>query len=434
MTVHKSDAFKDKILKWALKESDGKFSLKESAPRNLFLPPLSEVIKGLGYKSNLSAIIKIIELQSNQPLDLSEPTRYNLENKGVGRNSLISLIDWVYRISSIDKISLIIRKSTSLKMIRLSLLGTTSADWIAILEGLKIGGNGEGFETIVPPLDQFIRNRCKEQDNNIRKARRDIKNKTFNVHDNQEAWARMAELWSSHTLVSAAQLESINGILKQAATSTEEKEHLNNQVKLAFTCLEYDFYLEAIALMEIEISLQLPEASRNCANNPYISIIGKSISDYASSNPCENTSSIKSCLGGLLFNLTVLLPNEGNNGSKYTGWKKLSRNIDLTDQGSSETLAQRQYDTIKGWREGTAKNRPSVKTFNNFIENVSVSLNDSRVASLEFAYRITVMLDKLEASILANTDDKDATKKKIKEVLARYPIYYQECLQRYELK
>ena len=260
-----------------------------------FIKPLhfSEVIDGLGYNPTFSNLSQLIEKETNQALELSPSTRHNLHNKGIGKNSLNSLIDWARRISTPDQIIKIFKMSTSLNMLKLQMTGTTSSEWLPLLEGLKEGGNGQGLETITPLLDQFIRHRCKEQDNHIRKARRDIKNKSFNPDNNQEAWNRASELWSGHSLISSAQLECINDISKQTATSTEEKEHLNNQAKLAFICLEYDFYLEAIALMEVEISLQLPNVS-NSVNNPWISIIGNSISAYVSSEPNENTASVKS--------------------------------------------------------------------------------------------------------------------------------------------
>jgi len=425
-TVNLNDSFLEKLLK----ETGGKFSLEQNIPTNPFLPSITDVIDGLGYNTTFSNISKLIEKEANQTLELSPSTRHNLHNKGVGRKSLNLLIDWSRRILTPTQIKKMLNINTSLSMLKLQITGTSSSEWLPLLESLKEGGDGQGLETIIPLLDQFIRNRCKAQDNHIRKARRDMKKKTFDPRNTQEAWCRMSQLWSGYSLISAAQLEHINDISKRTAASKEEKEIINNQAILATTCLEFDFYLEAIALLEVEILLQTKKAS-NKENNPFISIIGNSISAYASSELDKNTASIKSCLAGLLFNLIELLPNGDNKGTHHTGWRKLSSYIALEDQGSSESLADRQYNTIKGWRDGTAKNRPSVQAFNHFIENLAVSLDDPRVGSLEFAYRLLVMLDKLEARILDSTNDKIATKAKIKEVLTRYPIYYKECFYRH---
>ncbi|MEY8213924.1 MAG: hypothetical protein RPR97_05495, partial [Colwellia sp.] len=190
MTESKIVKFKDKFLERLLIEVGGKFSLKLNRPKNPFLPSLSEVMNGLGYNPTFANLSKLIEKERNQALELSPSTRHNLHNKGVGKNSLNLLIDWASRILTPAQIRKIFKISTSLSMLKLQITGTTSSEWLPVLEGLKEGGNGQGLETITPLLDQFIRHRCKEQDNIIRRTRRDIKNKSFSPDNIQESWDR----------------------------------------------------------------------------------------------------------------------------------------------------------------------------------------------------------------------------------------------------
>lgn len=428
-----------------LKKSGGKLSLKQNIPNVLFVPSLTPVLQHLGFNPSFENIAKFVQQKYNTTLKLSPSSQRNLDHDGIGVNSLINIKDWLKSLPKKALVAPIIRMAFSFTRLRAQVSGSTSSEWLPFLHGLKLGNNGKGltikrnghtFNAENSLFLKFIEERCKIQDQHLKAARIDIKHKKFNPHCPIEVWRRISELWSQHSLIPTEQLDKISKYAEDLAQRTDEPSIHIRKPEQAFLYLEYDFFLEAIALLETDLFLLQKNHADIDTYNPWQGLLRRSIETYASSQHKQEDNSVKNCLGGLLSNL-IEMQND-KDGSTEAGWHWLSTHIPLSDSDSSASLSERQYNAIKGWRNGTDKDRPSYKTFkvfaSNFLNHVDGKPDQGDVLLPYFF--ILVMLDRMESSILKRTaeEDKIETKAKIQEVLARYPIYYQECLQRYEFK
>lgn len=425
-------------LKKHLDKSGGKLSLKQNIPNVLFVPSLTPVLQHLGFNPTFENIAKHIGKKYKTPLELSPSSQRNLNHDGIGVNSLIKIISWLKSLPKKALLAPIFRMAFSITRLRAQVSGTTSAEWLPFLYGLKLGKNGNGltikhndhtFNAENSLFLKFIEERCKIQDQHIKAARLDIKHQSFNPTDLNEAWLRYRNLWDQHSLAPKDQIDRIEKIASKNRASEEEKVADIKDINLASLYLEYDFFLEAIALIETDLFLLIKNHADIETYNPWQGLLGRSIETYASSPH----SSVKSCLGGLLSNLIEM--QHDKDGSGEAGWRWLSSHIPLSDSDSAEPLSERQYKTIKGWRNGTDKDRPSYKTFKLFAKNF-INHYDDKPAQADILspyFFILIMLDRMESSILKRTPDEDkkATKEKIQEILSHYHRYYEICLKRH---
>ncbi|MEY8201401.1 MAG: hypothetical protein RPS47_19350 [Colwellia sp.] len=427
-----------KQLKKHLAKSNGKLSLRQNIPNVFFVPSLNEVLNHLGFNPRFENIAKMVAKKYGTTLTLSESSQRNLYHDGIGVNSIIKIIDWLKNIPKQALITQILKMAFSFNSLRAQVAGSTSSEWLPFLSGLKLGENGDGltvehnghvFNAENSLLVQFLTNRCKIQDLHLKAARIAIQNRSFDPRNTVEVWSRIKDLWLNHSQVPKEQLDKIETIANSASTSLEEKAAYKEELQLAFLYLEYDFYLEAIALIEVEFLLLQKNHPDIQIENHWQGLLGKSISAYALDDVNGDSNSARCCFGGLLYALLKMQAANDDTSKKDAGWRQLSKFIEIDSGESSEDLSERQYKTIKNWRKG--KDKPSPKAFNRFSNLFLKSLGESGDDSLALHYRITVMFDKLESRILANAVAKVVTKEKIKEVLTQYPIYHQRCLKRY---
>ncbi len=427
-----------KQLKKHLAKSNGKLSLRQNIPNAFFVPSLNEVLIHLGFNPSFENIAKIVAKKYGTPLTLSESSQRNLDHKGIGVNSIIKIIDWLKSIPKQALITQILKMAFSFNTLRAQVAGSTSSEWSPFLFGLKLGRNGNGLTVEhnghVLNVDnsllvQFLTNRCQIQDKHLKYLRIAIRNRPFDPRNSAEALSRTKDLWLNHSQVPKEQLDKIERIANGSSTSLEEQDMYKKELQLAFQYLEYDFYLEAIAIIEVEFLLLQKNHSDIKIENPWQGLLGSAISAYALDGVNGDSSSVRCCFGGLLYALLKMQTVNDDTSKKDAGWRQLSKFIEINSGESSEDLSERQYKTIKNWRKG--KDRPSPKAFNRFSNLFLKSLGESYDNSLALHYRITVMFDKLEFRILANAVDKVVTKEKIKEVLAQYPGYHQRCFKHY---
>lgn len=429
-------------LKKHLKKSGGRLSLKQNIPNVLFVPSLTPVLQHLGFNPTFENIAKLVGQKYNTPLKLSPSSQRNLDHVGIGVNSVIKILAWLKSLPKKALVAPIIRMAFNFTRLRAQVSGSTSSEWLPFLHGLKLGNNGKGltikrndqtFNAENSLLLKFIEERCKVQDQHIKAARLDIKHQSFNPTDLNEAWLRYRNLWDQHSLVPKEQIDRIEKIASKNLASEEEKVADIKDINLTSLYLEYDFFLEAIALIETDLFLLQKNHADITTYNPWQGLLGRSIETYASSQHKQEISSVKCCLGGLLSNL-IEMKNDKDD-SEEAGWRWLSSHIPLSESDSAEPLTDRQYNTIKGWRNGTNKDRPSYKTFKVFAKNF-INHYDDKPAQGDILlpyFFILIMFDRMESSILKRTPDEDkkATKEKIQEILSHYPRYYQECLKRH---
>ncbi len=213
--------------------------------------------------------------------------------------------------------------------------------------------------------------------------------------------------------------------------STDFSELSSNDQQIithAFIYLEYDFYLEAIAHVEVGFLLLLKKHKAITNINTCQWFLSKAINAYALSLSHPKYNSVGTCFGGILHVMKddtafkTMAKDENTEG----GWRKLATFIEIDQKGSSEALNQKQYEQIKRWRKG--KDIPSIEARRTFINRYLKYIGRSGSEMLELCFRILLMLDKVERELLATAQDKAATKDQIRKVLARYPVYHRKCL------
>ncbi|MFQ3171645.1 MAG: hypothetical protein ACI9DG_001681 [Oleispira sp.] len=414
-------------------EKYGKLSLKKKIPKSHFLPSLTVVMTDLGFIPSSLNVTKFIEKEHNTSLDLSVTSRRNIDHGGISLRSINKIISWIRNINP----ALLKEMSTSLSLLRIQMTGSTASEWMPTLIGARWALAKQNIEHDFPLLENYIVDRCRIQDQFIRNARRSIKNKSFNIDNKKEIWANFRTLWDQNTRVPKTQLDIVSRILSLHDPKSDNSSFNTPEIELPVLYLEYDFYLEAIPLFEIELLTLLSKKIELLPATPWVSRISQAIAAYSLNEESENTKSIDCCFGGLLHILKTNIPiqSEGYVKIENIGWRKLSSFIDINEQGSSEDLTDRQYNIIKDWRKGRV--RPSNIAFKKFMSNYLNEFNHSENGIFELYFPIFIMLDKISERSLEefkNGEHHQAAKEKIKEILNQYPVYYQECLNRVKKK
>lgn len=378
---------------------------------SLFLPSLSKVYKLFGNNINFESTVKLIEKQSNINLSLSQSTKRNVETKGVGLSSTKKTLSWIQSLP--DSTNALICKKVEFGLLRRIAVNSNSAQWLPFLQVF------ESFNTIPPdiisPALNFLKDRCDHDYQSLCSARIQIKTGKVDIHCQQSLWSLQQQLWEGSSPVTGEQLNAIH----------QQNSNLGpDPIVRGWLCMEYDFYLQLVAFIEIGTKKWINDHS-------YIS---PALRAYAQSK--ELALSTACCFGGLLYALKDELHEHDSNKmeNKDSGWRKLASFIEINDAGSSEPSLDRQYTQLKHWRSG--KDTPSKSNFEKFTKNYLEYIQKPNDMKLAFSFAIVMMLDNLENEILDRNKrehpdlDPIHLKEQIQKVLYDYPRYYEVCLGR----
>ena len=359
-------------------------------------------------------------------LNLSKSTLRNIDTKGVGVRSTEKIISFIQSLPKTEK--KLIPHKIGFGILRRLAVRSNSVQWLPLLEVCEtIDGVPTGM---TKPAINFLHARCDHDYKTLCSARIKIKTDQIGIENQQSLWEIQENLWTDYSLVPIDQLQIIR----------PNNSHLDNErISQASLYLEYDFYLQLVASIEVGILLQT-KALANQLNvsfdtHGYRSFIYQGLKIYAQST--DTSPPITSCFGGLLSVLKDDLYEHDSKKTTNSDWRKLARFIEINEpspNNSSESLQDRQYKQLKRWRSG--QDIPSKDTFERFTEQYLEYIQKRNDQRLSFCFLIMVMLDNLEIEILDRNKrehpdlDPVSLKKQIRKVLSGYPRYYDTCLER----
>jgi hypothetical protein len=392
-------------------EKNGPFKSETISFEGLYLPSLSKVYELFGSSINFTSTVKLIEEQSNKKLNLSLSTKRNAEIKGVGIRSTEKILSWVQSLPAPTK-ELICKKVDSGFSRRIAAM-SNSAQWLPFLKPL---GTQEGVPSdILIPVLNFLYDRCDNDYNNLCSIQIKIKSGRVNTNCNKTSWKLEEPLWINASFIPEKWLKVI----------FSSNSNLDGDcIYQAYLSLEYDFYQQLVACIEI--------GSKKWINE--YSYVSPALQAYTQST--EADSSIACCIGGLLSVLKDELHEYDAKTIKAanSGWRKLASFIEIKDSDSSEPLQDRQYTQLKHWRSG--KDTPSKDAFEKLTKKYLEYILKPNDKKLSFCFSIMAMLDNLERTILdrteqeypnINNDELGFIKHQIQKVLSDYPRYYDAC-------
>lgn len=402
-----TSAISDKDLKKIREEIDADFDKMETGEKiaiNLgtnnahYLPPPAVVFEFLGFKFSIPIIIEQLENAGVKPLDISRTSKYDLQDKGVGKRTYQKYIDWAID-APIPNLDMIIEGKNS----QLDASAKTSSNayhWLLFLYSIKqpIQNDGDELRPEYTPLIDFIEYRCDtEIDMQQQTSNRDDY-ESLSRSDTHIWWPLLAKpFFAKHTVLTSDILNSIDPVIVNGSIPDDLTEAEKNALYKNLFRLKFDFILTAIAHYEIGFILA------SCPNAQSLQTVAPlachAIKKYASSN--ENRTCFYWALQTFKGWLSKTEPN--------IKWKKIASYIPVnpepneTGKGVSDEIKQKdirvtneasQVDRLNSWRKG--KNLPSNKLLEQFTANVTESMgSQSERDSLFILFRITIGVDKL---------------------------------------
>lgn len=399
-------------------DENNKVKFIQQVSPSFYLPPVSKVFALVGFIKNQKQLFEYFETSYRTPLKLSESSRYDLFNKGVGLRSISKIVDWLKLIPfPLEKL---LNKRLLVKTRRSDQAGSNASEWYSALNGYKCSSfyHSEVNESEYDLLVNFIEQRCNTEVAFLLNIKKEVKAGKLKSDDVEAAWNALHPLWEHNPHIPKGTIKELANL----ALLHSQKKKLSEEQKLTFLegyfYLIFDFYLEAITHYEIGYRLALGANMDKVKNE--IGMISGAIYLYATD---EN---IKTCFAGMLKMLKDTL-------SKLMGevsYRKLASFIEIEKVDSEQPddpLESRHYNQLKDWRKGI--NLPSNKKLTAFISNLNLYAEESSNDLIFDMCKVVMAVDKLIAEKLTEAKNETATQKEIeviiKKVLANIPSYYE---------
>jgi len=417
-------AISDKDLKIIKEQIDADFDKMKTGEKiaiNLgtnnahYLPPPTVVFNFLGFKYGIPDTIKKLENIGVKPLDIPRTSRYDLQNKGVGKRTYKKYIDWVIDlpISLLDNII----EGRNPKLDASAKTSSNAFHWITFLIGVT--NSMQPDDELRPeyiPLIEFIEYRCDtEVDMQQRTSNRDDY-ESLSRSDTHIWWPQLAKpFFAKHTVFTSDILDSldsfmVNGSVPYDLTVTEKNTLYKNLLRLKF-----DFILASISHYEVGIIIsRCPDTESMRAMTP---LTCHAITKYISHDES------RTCFDLALQKLKDWC-SETESGMS---WREIASyipvdNIDPNNASPTRHI-DKQYSRLKDWRKG--KNLPSNELLELFTTNIAESMGShSEGDSLFILCRITIGLDKTLSNLVKEWSKDIGSKSQVsviwKDVLSHY--------------
>ncbi|PKH90151.1 hypothetical protein CXF76_17795 [Pseudoalteromonas sp. 78C3] len=402
-------------------DENNKVKFIEQVSPSFYLPPLSEFYTLIGFIKNKKQLFEFFETTYKTPLKLSQSSRYDLFNKGVGLRSIGKIVHWIKLIPF--PLAKLLNRRLLVKARRSDRAGSNAGEWYSALNGFKCSSfyysdiNKNEFDL----LFNFIEHRCNIEVSFLLDIKKEVKAGKLKSLDMEAAWKTQYPLWEHNPYIPKGTIEDMGKL----ALLHSQKKSLSEKQKLTFFegyfYLIFDFYLEAITHYEVGCRIAYGSSKEKIENQ--LGMITNAINAYATDE------TINTCFSGMLKELKEAVSELVGD----TGYRQLASFIEIEEAAphqSAESLENRQYNQFKDWRKGI--NLPSDKKLTVFLDNLDTYANASSGYLTFDMCKIVMAVDKLIAEKLAQTKNETATQEEIeiiiKKVLSNIPSYYRANL------
>lgn len=394
-----------------------KISINSGDHKAYYLPSIKTAFDFLGIKLDLVSIIEKCEIEGIKPLQISRSSLYDLQGKGVGKNTYRKYLNWAF-----DSLMPYLTKSFSDTISLLHSINTVpsnASDWKLLWSSATSSIERVDLESLIPefmPLITFIEHRCDTE----LAFQKYIRNRDdFNTlkHANISIWwpQFIKPFFDEHTVLTSKELDTVNNVISGRVTSCELVETEKHAFYKNLLRVKYDFILSAIAHYEVGCVLtSCPDDQQPQSVAP---LACHAIKKYATSNES------RTCFDWALQTLKDWISETKPDAS----WREIASYIPIENTDptckSGVTHIDKQYSRLKDWRKG--KNLPSNELLERFNTNIAASMGaEIESFRLFILCRITIGLDKTLTDTIKKWSEEIGSEKQInaiwKDVLSHY--------------
>lgn len=365
-----------------------KTSIQTSDHNAYYLPSMKTIFDFLGLKLDLVSIMEQSELAGIEPLQISRSSKYDLQGKGVGKNTYKKYLDWAFD-NFIPHLTNAFSDTNSL-FNSMNSAPSNGSDWklaCIIFKKLLEDDNFSLRMTQFVPLAEFIEYRCDTELALQQSIRERDDFETLKHADISIWWLQFIKpFFAEHTVQTSEMLSRIDDVFIDKLVPSELTEAEKHAFYINFLRMEYDFILSAIA--HYEAGYVITYCSDEQAMRKGKPLLNQAIYNYATSNES------RTCFYFLLNELKERMAKLGHS----INWKNIASNIPVhshsDDSATGVTLEEKQLDRLKKWRKG--KDLPSSELLEQFVANFCCDIfTQDEERNLLFNCRIAMGLDKL---------------------------------------
>lgn len=409
-----------------MRREKSKFRLNQFGNESLFLPSMEKSIDYiLGIP--LKQMFDILENGFGRPMPIGRSTRFEMFNGGVGYPTAKKFIDWL-RPSFADFSSRCDAISREL-LERGSREHSSAGYWLSFISGIRCSNAYQQpeFASEYQPQIDFILQRCNVDIDMYRHIRGLIDGGELAKEDTVALVRLMLPYWQQHSLVPHEELQAYEqGFVLHASGNLSSDEAIN--AFLRAHCFAYlDFYLHLIASYEVGCVLTYRTDQSDLTHQK--GLLCRAITRFTQKSDEEAKKT--TCFGEFLEEVRDVI---SKNVDKLS-LREMARYIPLNSDAShpsTETEADRCYNTLKAWRKG--KEVPSRELVDQFWVNLTEKICPGSTEQLSLMSKMAIGLDKKRKNwaqqLAAAKELKNAAPsiKAFSDVIRRYDTYYEHHL------
>jgi len=408
-----------------MKATDGKRKVSLKGFDTFYLPQIQEFFELLKLPSTIPQLMSLVEQQTGFKAKIGRSSLYDLTTLGVGPRVWRKLKSFgMLTLPDLDF------SRSSLRYVRRSFrVGSNAGSWFSFVTGAGAGANiGEEWDLLLG----FIKHRM-ESDLSFSEVKSEYrkrkKGQGVEAPAAQEVLTFLSPFLSSNTLLPQKLLDCMVSIPDKPQKELEQSEI--DLCACFFTHLHADFYLSALAHYSVGKSLY---AIQSYGDLPRVSTHAEII-QYAKDND-------EMFLAGWLNLLRHRLAEDED---ESISWRALSESIpikEVGDDASGNSLKDKQYDRIKGWRKGNPKDRPGDDVLKGFLQNLGC--DEFNTTYYFESVKVVMAMDALRVQWLSSvTRSSDATieepfgcsadtaKVIVTEIFDHYQVHWQHCADKF---
>lgn len=409
-----------------MRKEKSKFRFNYFGNESYFLPSIEKSIDYI-LGISLKQMFNILENGSGRPMPISRSTRFEMFNGGVGYPTAKKFIDWL-RPSFADFSSRC--DALSHELIERGFRELSSAGyWLSFIGGMRCSNAYQQpeFASEYRPQIDFILQRCDADILLRRQINELIKSGEVTKTDSVAIVKLMLPYWKKHSLVPHDELQAYeNGFVLHASGNLVGDEAITAFLKAH--CFVYlDFYLHLIASYEVGCVLTYRTDQSDLTSQK--GLLCRSILRF--SQKSNEEAKTTTCFGEFLDEVRDVLAKNVVKLSVREMARYIPLNNDVSNP-STETDADRCYNTLKAWRKG--REVPSHELLGQFWANLTEKICPGSAEQLSLMSKMAIGLDKKRknwAQQLAAAKELKNTAPSIRvfsDVIGHYDTYYQHHL------
>ncbi|MBU2115943.1 MAG: hypothetical protein KKE94_19440 [Gammaproteobacteria bacterium] len=409
-----------------MRKEKSKFRLNHLGNESFFLPSIEKSINyilGIPFRQ----MFEILENSFGLDMPISRSSRFEMFNGGVGYPTAKKFIDWL-RPSFADFSSRCDALSHEL-LERGSRELSSAGYWLSFIGGMRCSNAFQQPEIASEyrPQFDFILPRCDADILLRRQINELIKSGEVTKNDSVAIVKQMLPYWQQHSLVPHDELQAYEqGFVLHASGNLVGDEAITAFLR-AHCFIYLDFYLHLIASYEVGCVLTYRTDQSDLTRKK--GLLCRALTRFSQkSDEEENTTT---CFGEFLEEVRDVI---SKNLTQLSA-REMARYIPLNNDAShpsTETEADRCYNTLKAWRKG--KEVPSRELLGQFWVNLTEKICPGSAVQLSLMSKMAIGLDKKRKNwaqqLAAAKELKNAAPsiKVFSDVIGHYDTYYQHHL------